>query len=196
MSETLFARSTLLGLRRIADDYAQKTRAVKAAIAAVEGAFGSSDEESEPPSRGSSIVEELISSALVGAPKRKKKVTKKRVTKKKAAKKKVTKKQSVVVERSLPTRRLQASGWTGKLHESIELSPKEQDFVDALVERSPVFTTPQFLVRKGILPAPNHVTAKVCQLRKKGVPIESARQARETDKDVSPLDRGYRLIPV
>jgi hypothetical protein len=200
MSETLFARSTLLGLRRIAEEYSQKVRAVEAAIAAVEGAFSSSAEEVEetaeavespplPVAFRKDAVQEMINSALAGAPKRRKKTTKKKKKRKKA-----TKKQSVVAERPLPTRQLKATGWTGKLHESISLSPKEQDFVDALVERSPVFTTPQFLVRKGIVPAPNHVTAKVSQLRKKGVPIESARQARETDENVPELARGYRLI--
>ena len=97
-------------------------------------------------------------------------------------------------EREFPTRRIRATGYPSTLDETISLSGKEQDFVNTLMERWPLFTTPKFMVRKGVIPAPHHVTAKVNQLRKKGVPIESARQARQADGRVSPKARGYRLI--
>jgi len=87
-----------------------------------------------------------------------------------------------------------ATGYPGELAESISLSTREQEFVDLLSARWPTFVTPQTLVRKGIIPKPNHVTAKVNQLRKKGVPIESAKQARASDPELSTKTRGYRLI--
>ena len=87
-----------------------------------------------------------------------------------------------------------ATGYPGELAESISLSTREQEFVDLLSARWPTFVTPQTLVRKGIIPKPNHVTAKVNQLRKKGVPIESAKQARASNPELSTKTRGYRLI--
>ena len=114
-------------------------------------------------------------------------------------KKKEKKKEKVEVVattgRSAPTRRLRATGYPLTLDETIVLSPKEQDFIDILAARWPLFTTPQHLVRKGVIPKPNHVTAKVNQLRKKGVPIESARQAKQDGaENLGNKPRGYRLI--
>ena len=123
--------------------------------------------------------------------------TKKRsVRKKKGVTKTKTKVKRAVslTGRTPPVRKARATGYKGRLDETIELSEKEQQFIDVLIERWPLFTTSQFLVRKGILPAPNHVTAKVNQIRKKGVPIESARQAKQQGEHVSEKARGYRLI--
>jgi len=78
---------------------------------------------------------------------------------------------------------------------TIKLSPREQEFVDLLDENYPLFTSPAEMFEHGIVPAPSHTTAKVCQLRRKGVPIESATQARLRDADDAfEGDVGYRLI--
>ena len=115
----------------------------------------------------------------------------KKVTKKaKKATKKVTKKRS--------TRRGR-SGKTFTTSDEVRiknLSPKELQLVELLNDRDRKFTTTKMLVGKGIIPKENHATAKVNALRKKGAPIESARQARANDDSVSKKARGYRLISV
>ena len=87
-----------------------------------------------------------------------------------------------------------ATGWNGQLAVGIELAPKEQDFVDLLTEQWPTFVTTKSLVREGIIPKVHHATSKVNQLRKKGIPVESARQARVKDETISAKAQGYRLI--
>ena len=106
--------------------------------------------------------------------------------------KKVTKKRSTVKTQARASSGAQFTSSSGDEFEN--LSPKELNFVELLCERGPRFTSTKMLVSKGIIPAKPHATAKVNQLRKKGVPIESARQARVNDQDVSSSARGYRLI--
>jgi len=120
-----------------------------------------------------------------------KKVTKKTKKKKKKVTKKVTKKRS--------TRRSGRAGKTFTTSDDVKirnLSPKELQLVELLDDRDRKFTTTKMLVGKGIIPKENHATAKVNALRKKGAPIESARQARANDDRVSKKARGYRLISV
>jgi len=110
---------------------------------------------------------------------------------KKKAKKKVTKKQSTAKTRRAPGGETFTTSGDVRIE---NLSPKEVQFVALLDSRDRKFTTPAMLVNKGVIPAKPHATAKVNQLRKKGVPIESARQARANDDEVSRKARGYRLI--
>ena len=117
----------------------------------------------------------------------------KKATKKtsKKTKKKVTKK------RSTSKRRKSADGVTFTTSADVRienLSPRELQFVTLLDSRDRKFTTTKMLVSKGVIPRKDHATAKVNQLRKKGAPIESARQARDNDDEVSKKARGYRLI--
>lgn len=112
---------------------------------------------------------------------------------KKAKKQKVVNR-STETGRVMPVRTKKALGYPSKLDESIKLSAHAAAFVEVLRQRWPLFTTPDYFVRKGMLPATNHITAKVNGLRKKGIPIESARQARESDPSIASTERGYRLI--
>ncbi len=115
----------------------------------------------------------------------------------KKAKKKASKKTKKRVSKKQSKRRKRATGvaYTTSADVRIEnLSPKELQFVTLLDSRDRKFTSTKMLVNKGVIPKPTHATAKVNQLRKKGVPIESARQARDNDDEVSKKARGYRLI--
>lgn len=120
------------------------------------------------------------------------KASSKKKSGKKASPKKA--KRKAATKRTPPTRSKKALGYPDVLDSTISLSPRESEIVDIMKSRWPLFTTPEYFVRKGLIPQKNHITAKVNQIRKKGVPIESARQARESDTTVTTKDRGYRLI--
>lgn len=122
---------------------------------------------------------------------------KKKAKKKARAKRKTTTtavRRSSETGRVMPKRRQSATGYPGLIDTSIHLSDNDREFLDVLVERYPLFTTPQFFIRKGISSARNVVTAKVSHLRKRGLKIESARDARKVDPSVTEKDKGYRLI--
>ena len=74
------------------------------------------------------------------------------------------------------------------------MSPLELKVLNTLTSRWPQFSSTKFLARKKTVAHHSHVPATINRMRKKGVPIESAKQARVNDKSV-PLDvSGYRLI--
>ncbi len=120
-------------------------------------------------------------------------VAAKKSTKKPPAKKPPAKKQKVA-QRTNASGPAKAKGYPGSFTPTRDLSEKEQQFVDILIQRWPMFTTPKLLVRMGALPAADHVSTKVNSLRNKGVPIQSARQARLADESVGDKAIGYRLI--
>ena len=181
------AEETLILLARLNSAIDARAEAVASALTTLEGYIGLHTQMHgfDPELEGLAVSTSASSVSDVGVP------TKKATKKRRSAKKKTTKKQSMSAVAARPAK---AKGYPSQLDQSIKLSEVEQEFVDVLLARWPRFTTPKFLMRAGILPAANHVTAKVNQLRKKGVPIESARQARQADGRVSPKARGYRLI--
>jgi hypothetical protein len=139
------------------------------------------------------ILEDLVAKtkATKKTAKTAKKKAKKKVTKKKAKKKKkkVTKKASRTT-----VRQPRATGWQGSLDETISFSEREQRAIDLFVQQWPRFVSPTALVAKGIISVRNHASPLATQLRRKGVPIESAAQARSDDTSISDKLSGYRLI--
>ena len=119
-----------------------------------------------------------------------KKTAKKRSPSKKKKKKKRTKKRASKKRSTTAAR----PGWQGKIDKDTELSEKEQELINLLRDRWPLFTSTDLLVEREIVPHKTHVSPKITQLRRKGVPIESARQARTNDPLVSMSESGYRLI--
>jgi hypothetical protein len=208
MSKDLSIRDALLELRqfvagdaerknRIADLTSQLNEAVNDRVAAAE-----------------SVVETWtkltgfngdFDSALVGSGSvktTKKKTTKKKVTKKKRRKKRVTKKASTAVARKKTRRKKRRTvrqkgkplGWPGQMDLNTQLAPAEQKLVDLLVERWPLFTPATMLVNRGLMGKTNQAGASINRLRNKGVPVESAKQARANDPDVQQGVTGYRLF--
>ena len=121
---------------------------------------------------------------------KKKPATKKKLaTKKKPATKKVN-----TIKSKLNGGPLKDLGYPDDFCESIKLSEKQQKILDVLLKHWPLFMTPKTMARKGIIAAPDHSSGRVNELRKKGIPIESATQARKIDSSISTKSRGYRLV--
>jgi biotin operon repressor len=194
MSKNLSTRDALLELRKVVEsdaervarinkladeldrEIAERSKSVAAALSTLEGYVAL-----HTKLHGFSPELESLAAASPSNP-----VSNLKKSKKKFTRKKKVKKQS--------SRTAVATGvWPGSLGD-IDLSEKEQLFVDILTEAWPGFTSPQELTRRGAIPKANHVTAKVNQLRKKGVPIESAKQARAADPEITTDSKGYRLI--
>ncbi|MGD9727498.1 MAG: hypothetical protein AB7L09_03135 [Nitrospira sp.] len=109
---------------------------------------------------------------------------------KRTTKKKVTKKRSVAVN---PTPAPVAC-WPGILDETILLSAREERALELLKGCWPRFTEHHVFASAGIVGDIEHVSALIHHLRKKGVPIESAVQARRNDKSIAKSETGYRLV--
>jgi biotin operon repressor len=193
--KNLSTRDALLVLRKVIAADAEKAekineltsqlnKAVSSRAAAVEAALGTLEGYVALHSQMHGFNNDLEELAATASRPAKAKTSAKKKKKKK-------KKTRSPVGESLPQR---STGWPGRLASSIELPEKSQLFVDILTQRWPVFTSPQWLARQGAISTAAQVTAKVNALRKKGVPIESARQARGTDPSVSKKARGYRLV--
>jgi hypothetical protein len=123
--------------------------------------------------------------APVDPPKKERRSSKK---KRKKRKKRNSVKKSTV---AIPAR---AKGYPNEIDETIPLAELESRFVDLLKQRWPLFTTTHMMVKVGVIKSRDQATCKVNRIRKKGVPIESARQARESGASVSSKITGYRLI--
>lgn len=122
------------------------------------------------------------------------KTTKKSEPVKRTAKKRTKKKVSKKRKTTKKVARRRPSGWQGELDETITLSNREAQVVRLFRKQWPKFVTPDDLVAKGIVPDRTHASPKITQLRKKGVPIESAKQARRKDDTIDGDVTGYRLI--
>lgn len=214
MAEELSTRDALLKLRRVVSDdsdrsekikdlskqldeaVTERAAAVEAALATLEGYVELHSRLHGFSNQLDALIVESKASGKVQSVRKKKKATKKIKPKiKPKIKSKIKSKEpGSLTGRTLPPRKDRATGYKGKLDETIILSEREQQFVGVLTERWPLFTTPEFMVRKGIIPKSNHITAKVNQIRKKGVPIESSRQAKRRGEHVTDKSRGYRLI--
>ena len=214
MSKTLNTRDALLALREVVNtDTAKAERiegllgllneAVQERVRTVDAALSQLENYVEVQAKlhGFSIdvdrilvastsddpAEKMANTRRVAKKKASKKKTKRRTKRKKKSTKKVAKKQS---RGSTGT----VTSYPGTIDSTIFFSAVEKRFVDLLRAQWPEFVTVEQLSELGILKQNNHVTAKVNQLRKKGVPIESARAARKRDDSVSPDATGYRLV--
>lgn len=75
-----------------------------------------------------------------------------------------------------------------------EFSDIEKRVLEVLKARHPKFTNPKQLVKEGALDATGVASPTITRLRKKNVPIESAKQARENDPNIRQNTTGWRLI--
>lgn len=75
-----------------------------------------------------------------------------------------------------------------------ELSDIERKTLELLKSRWPKFTTPQQFQRAGCVDDKSLAGPTITRLRKKGLPIESAKQARENDPNIRSDVSGWRLI--
>lgn len=80
------------------------------------------------------------------------------------------------------------------IDENIELSELELAVVEQFKIRWPKFTTGSQLARCGAIESPDHASPTITRLRRKNIPIESAKQARENDPTIRPDVSGWRLI--
>ena len=105
-------------------------------------------------------------------------------TKKSVVKKKKASKSGVVVNGNYPN----------TIEPAVKLSPLEENVLEILGKKWPGFVTAKTLARKRVLGHHTHAAATISRMRKKGVPIESAKQARGSGADVTLKTTGYRLI--
>jgi hypothetical protein len=87
-----------------------------------------------------------------------------------------------------------ATSVEGLVDETIEFSDNERKVIDLLKSRWPKFTTPNQMVRGECLDSKALASPTITRLRKKNVPIESAKQARENDPTIRSDTTGWRLI--
>lgn len=86
------------------------------------------------------------------------------------------------------------TGFRGEVSPETSLSPLEENVLALLQKRWPQFVTPVTLERQKIVGHRSHAAATINRMRQKGVPIESAKQARDGGADISFKTTGYRLI--
>lgn len=98
-----------------------------------------------------------------------------------------------VVKKSGPTETVDADPrFRFKLSEP--LGENEENFFKLLRKNYPNFTKPENFVEKGWVANDKVASPTITRLRKKGVPIESAKQARGRGEDVADNESGWRFI--
>lgn len=199
MSKDLSIRGALLELRQfVADDAGRKARMAELSAElnkAVDDRVAAAKRVVDTWTKLTGFDGQLDALLVAGGSAKQSKPRKKgkrKATKQSKKKDRVETKQSTVKTRR--GGRPSAQGFPGELDVTISLSPVEQKLSDLLVERWPLFTSPTMLVYKNILTAPNQAGATINRLRQKGLPIESAKQARKNDSEISSKQVGYRLI--
>jgi hypothetical protein len=80
------------------------------------------------------------------------------------------------------------------VNRGVDLSDIETNVLNVLRARYPKFTTAGQLAKEGALTDASYAGPTITRLRKKNVPIESAKQARENDPNIRLNTSGWRLI--